>query len=81
MKIKYPITYLGLEGKEKDDLELDINEYINESFPNEQVFMKNLFHTPWYVDLSNYVICGLMPEDLNFYQQKDSCSMLRDTFG
>ncbi|XP_049364532.1 uncharacterized protein LOC125829338 [Solanum verrucosum] len=50
-----------LEGKENDEPQVDINDI----FPNEQVFTVTLQQTPWYADVANYVVSGLMPEELN----------------
>ncbi|XP_049414650.1 uncharacterized protein LOC125877383 [Solanum stenotomum] len=43
---------------------------IDDSFPDERVFAISLKHTPWYVDFANYTVCGLIPDELTFYQQK-----------
>jgi len=55
-----------LEGRETDELEVDIKDV----FPDEQVFAVTLAQSPWYADFANYLVCGLMPDELNFYQQK-----------
>jgi len=54
------------EGREDAENEVDIDD----SFPDEQVFAISLKHTPWYADFANYIVCGLMPDELTFYQQK-----------
>lgn len=51
---------LWLENKENEELDI----VINDSFPDEQVFIVTLKHPLWY---ANYVVCGFMPNKLNFY--------------
>ncbi|KAK4724035.1 hypothetical protein R3W88_026814 [Solanum pinnatisectum] len=55
-----------LEGKENDVPEVDIDH----SFPDEQMFAITIKQTPWYADFTNYIVCGLMTDEMNFYQQK-----------
>ncbi|XP_015165382.1 uncharacterized protein [Solanum tuberosum] len=55
-----------LEGREDVDREVDIDD----SFPDEQVFAISLKPTPWYADFANYIVSGLMPDELTFYKQK-----------
>jgi len=43
---------------------------IDDSFPDEWVFAISLKHTPWYANFANYIVCGLMPNELTFCQQK-----------
>ncbi|XP_049373476.1 uncharacterized protein LOC125838472 [Solanum verrucosum] len=43
---------------------------IDDSFPDERVFAISLKHTMWYADFTNYIVCGIMPDELTFYQQK-----------
>ncbi|XP_049373971.1 uncharacterized protein LOC125839017 [Solanum verrucosum] len=52
--------------RENDELEIDIND----SFPDKHVFTVILKQPPWYADFANYVVCGIMLDELNFYQQK-----------
>jgi len=56
---------------------------INDSFPDEQIFALSLTHVPWYVDFANYIVCGLIPDELNSYQWngRGSYLMLKDTSG
>jgi len=55
-----------LEGREIGELEVDIKDV----FPDEHVFTVTLVQPPWYADFGNYLVCGLMPDEMNFYQQK-----------
>ena len=38
---------------------------IEENFPNEQLFQVS-FQTPWYVDIVNFMACGLMPPEFSY---------------
>ncbi|XP_049405190.1 uncharacterized protein LOC125868613 [Solanum stenotomum] len=71
--LRYPMAkndaklrLIRLEGKDNDELEIDINYY----FPDEQVFTVTLKQPSWYADFTNYVVYRLMPDKLNFHQQK-----------
>ncbi|XP_049374800.1 uncharacterized protein LOC125839860 [Solanum verrucosum] len=55
-----------LEGKENDVPQVDLDDL----FLDERVSAIPLKQTPWYADFSNYIVCGLMPDEPNFYQQK-----------
>ncbi|XP_015167586.1 uncharacterized protein [Solanum tuberosum] len=35
-----------------------------------EVFAISLKYTPWYADFPNYIVCGLMPDELTFYKHK-----------
>ncbi|WMV37893.1 hypothetical protein MTR67_031278 [Solanum verrucosum] len=43
---------------------------IEEAFLDESVMMITHGNPPWYVDFANYVVCGVFPDGLNFYQWK-----------
>ncbi|XP_049345415.1 uncharacterized protein LOC125809926 [Solanum verrucosum] len=47
-------------------MEIDISDV----FLDEQVFTITLKWPHWYADFTNCVVCRLMPDELNFYQQK-----------
>jgi len=53
-----------LESKAGTEQEKEIND----SFPDEQIFTLSLTHVPWYADFANYIVCGLIPDELNSYQ-------------
>ena len=38
---------------------------LEENFPNEQLFLLSV-QTPWYVDIVNYLACGLIPYDFSY---------------
>ncbi|XP_049344711.1 uncharacterized protein LOC125809113 [Solanum verrucosum] len=54
------------EVRENVEHEADIDDL----FPDEQVFAIYFKHTPWYADFANYIRCGLIPDELTFYQRK-----------
>ncbi|XP_015169461.1 uncharacterized protein [Solanum tuberosum] len=55
-----------LEARGNVEHEVDIADL----FPDDRVFAISLKHMPWYVDFANYIVCGLMPDELTFFQQK-----------
>ncbi|WMV50764.1 hypothetical protein MTR67_044149 [Solanum verrucosum] len=42
---------------------------IEEVFPNKLVMVVSHGNPPCYADFTNYVLCGILPDGLNFYQQ------------
>ena len=42
---------------------------IVENFPNEQLFQLSL-QAPWYVDIVNFLACGIMPPEFSYQQRK-----------
>ena len=42
---------------------------IAEHFPDEQLFQLSL-QSPWYVDIVNFLACGIMPPELSYQQRK-----------
>ena len=42
---------------------------IEENFPDEQLFQLSL-QTPWYVDIVNFLSCGIMPPEFSDQQRK-----------
>ena len=43
---------------------------IKENFSNEQLLALEDATTPWYADLVNFLVSGIVPPDLNFQQRK-----------
>ena len=43
---------------------------IEEKFPDEQLFQVTI-QVPWYVDIVNYLACGVMPPELNYQQNRE----------
>ncbi|XP_038976409.1 uncharacterized protein LOC113461320 [Phoenix dactylifera] len=52
-----------LEGQSRAD-----EVPINESFPDEQLLAVSVI--PWYADLVNYLVSGIVPPDLSYHQKK-----------
>ena len=42
---------------------------IAENFPDKQLFQLSL-QSPWYVDIVNYLACGIMPPEFSYQQRK-----------
>ena len=42
---------------------------VQERFRDEQLFEVNI-QLPWFADMVNYLACGVMPHDFNFYKKK-----------
>ena len=42
---------------------------VAENFPDEQLFQLS-FQLPWYVDIVNFLACGVMPSEFNYHQRK-----------
>ena len=53
---------------EKTTQEENISE-LAENFPDEQLFVL-AFQTPWYVDIVNFLACGIMPYDFSNQQKR-----------
>ncbi|KAL5554123.1 hypothetical protein UlMin_041524 [Ulmus minor] len=45
-------------------------EVINETFPDEQLFVLTQTKEPWYADFANFLVSGLLPLDLTSQQKK-----------
>ncbi|KAL5560290.1 hypothetical protein UlMin_036501 [Ulmus minor] len=45
-------------------------EVINETFPDEQLFVLTQTKEPWYADFANFLVSGLLPPDLTSQQKK-----------
>ena len=41
---------------------------IAENFPDEQLFLLSV-QTPWYVDIVNYLTCGVVPHEFSYQQR------------
>ncbi|XP_019242078.1 PREDICTED: uncharacterized protein LOC109222134 [Nicotiana attenuata] len=55
-----------LEGAEK---RAEVEDII-ETFPDEQLLAMKIEEAPWYVDITNYLACGIVPHDLSSIQKK-----------
>ncbi|CAM8994257.1 unnamed protein product [Rhodiola kirilowii] len=56
-----------LEGNEelKEDTTL-----VDEAFTGEQLMRVEAEALPWYADMVNFVVCGIIPHDMNHHQKK-----------
>ena len=43
----------------------EIGTKIEENFPDEQLFQVSV-QIPWYVDIVNYLACGIMPPEFSY---------------
>ena len=58
-----------LSRLESGKIERD-EEPIKETFPDEQLFVVKQGNTPWYADIVNYLVSGLIPPDLTSQQRR-----------
>ncbi|WMV41473.1 hypothetical protein MTR67_034858 [Solanum verrucosum] len=43
---------------------------IDDAFPDESVMLISQTSVPWYADYANFIVCGLLPEDLSSHQKR-----------
>ena len=48
---------------------------INDTFPSEQLLQITKKELPWFVDIANYLVSGVLPYGIDFRQKKNSCMM------
>ncbi|XP_075088187.1 uncharacterized protein LOC142170230 [Nicotiana tabacum] len=58
------LSRLEEEGRPKYGLE------INDAFPDEQLLSVSLNSMPWFVDVTNFLVTGIVPSELSFNQKK-----------
>jgi len=58
------LSRLGPEATPSEELPID------DSFPDEQLLALSYQATPWYADLVNFKICGVLPPGLSHQQRK-----------
>ena len=51
-----------------------------ENFPDEQLFQLS-FQSPWYVDIVNFLACGVMPPEFSYQQRKKLRTTVGFTYG
>ena len=54
-----------MEKTTKEEKEIEITE----NFPDEQMFVLS-FQVPWYADIVNYLVYGIMPHEFNHQQKR-----------
>ncbi|XP_070007495.1 uncharacterized protein [Nicotiana sylvestris] len=58
------LSCLEEEGRPHDGLE------INESFPDEQLLATSMKEVPWFTDLENFLVSGIIPDEFSSNQKK-----------
>jgi len=58
------LSRLEKEGRPHDGLE------INDSFPDEQLLSVSLNGMPWFADVANFLVTGIVPSELSSNQRK-----------
>ena len=43
---------------------------IDDPFPNKHFFALDTSNAPWFTDVVNYLVCGILPPDRNSNQKK-----------
>ncbi|XP_070049972.1 uncharacterized protein [Nicotiana tomentosiformis] len=63
-QVAYHLSHLEEERSPHDGLE------INDSFPDEQLLAISMKNVPWFVDLANFLVCGIIQDDFSSNQRK-----------
>ena len=58
------LSRLEEEGRPHDGLE------INDSFADEQLLAISMSRMPWFTDLANYLVSGIVPNEFSSNQRK-----------
>ena len=72
---EFVITIVDRLGKENvvvdflSRLTPDDNTLVDDSFPNEYLFAV-FSHSPWYVDITNYLVAGKLPPHLSHRERR-----------
>ncbi|XP_019183958.1 PREDICTED: uncharacterized protein LOC109178862 [Ipomoea nil] len=66
----------GLEHMEKSDVE----ESINDEFPDERLWFIKDNVVPWFADFVNFLVGNIIPHDFNTYQKKKFFSEIKHYF-
>ena len=56
------------------------NAPINEVFPDEQLYIVDAHDTPWYADIVNYLVSGILPYDISRHQKNKFLSDIKYYF-
>ena len=57
------LSHLEEEGRPHDGLK------INDSFPVEQLLAISMKEVPWFTDLANFLVCGIIPDEFSSNQR------------
>ncbi|CAM8919424.1 unnamed protein product [Rhodiola kirilowii] len=55
--------------EENEEIEVDARP-VNDSFIGEQLMRVEAEALPWYADFVNFVVCGIIPHDMNHHQRR-----------
>ncbi|CAM8988458.1 unnamed protein product [Rhodiola kirilowii] len=55
--------------EENEEIEVDARP-VNDSFVGEQLMRVEAEALPWYTDFVNFVVCGIIPHDMNHHQRR-----------
>ena len=72
---EFDITIVDRPGKENvvvdflSRLKTDENSPVDDSFPDEYLFAVSA-HSPWYADISNYLVAGKLPSHLSHRERR-----------
>lgn len=72
---EFDITIVDRPGKENvvadflSWIQADDNTPVDDSFPNEYLFAVSS-HSPWYADISNYLVAGKLPSHLSHREKR-----------
>ncbi|XP_070036370.1 uncharacterized protein [Nicotiana tomentosiformis] len=58
------LSPLEEEGRPHDGLE------INDSFPEDQLLAISMKEVPWFADLADFLVCGIIPDEFSSNQRK-----------
>nr|XP_009795440.1 PREDICTED: uncharacterized protein LOC104242140 [Nicotiana sylvestris] len=58
------LSHLEEEGRSRDGLE------INDSFPDEQLLFVSVNSMPWFADIFNFLVTGIIPYEISSNQRK-----------
>ncbi|XP_070046457.1 uncharacterized protein [Nicotiana tomentosiformis] len=68
------LSRLEKEGRSHDGLE------INDSFPDEKLLAHSMKGVPWFADLANFLVCGIIPDEFSSSQRKKLKSDCQDYY-
>ncbi|XP_060170690.1 uncharacterized protein LOC132601630 [Lycium barbarum] len=69
------LSRLEKAGRPSDELDID------DAFPDERVLAVSIEVALWYADITNYLVTGLIPEEIKAYQKKKAFVGLMEKYG
>ena len=74
----------GTENVVADHLSRIVNQedesQINESFPDEQLYAVTFKDLPWYADIVNYLVSGILPYQISHHKKRKFLSEAKQYF-